>query len=306
MNEIYPYILSAFITLFTIFIIIIYLKSHSLKSYPCYFNIYFCLIITFDNVIRLFKATKTEDIDHPSISCKIQAFILSYFDKLFLISITGYSIINYIIIKFTKLYGEHTAKIYIILVSIGIILSLILTSLFFSEGISNSTFQSDRICYVKTSDDLKKSLDSVYTSLLLIIDLFCIISVLVTIKKLIKENELKNNLQNIEKYKYHFWRFTFDLILNIIIFGFVLLIVTKLLENVNSNIIDFIYITLCLISELFFTMNGELLKEIMRMITCNKVEKYKDKSNTKLMPQDQEEGNDDNDNDNDNDNEGNS
>ena len=293
-------IFSAFITFFTIFIIIIYLKSHSLKSYPCYFNIYFCLIITFDNVIRLFKVTKREDVNDPSPSCQIQAFVLSFFDKLFLISITGYSIINYIIMKNPKLYGEHTAKIYIILVIVGIILSLILTSLFFSEGLSNSTLESEDICYVKTSDPLKLGLDSVYTSLLLIIDLYCIIRVIITINNLIEENKIKNNEQNIKKLKCHFYRFIFDLFLNIITFGFVLLIVLKLLDGVKGSIKDFIYILLCLMCELFFTMNGELLKEVIRTITCNKFEK-KDKENEKLIPQGQEEeGNDDNENENDN------
>ena len=292
------YIFSAFITFFTIFIIIIYLKSHSLKSYPCYFNIYFCLIITFDNIIRLFKATKNEDAKHPSPSCQIQAFVLSFFDKLFLTSITGYSIINYIIMINPKLYGEQTAKIYILLVIIGIIFSLILTILFFSEGISNSTLESEDICYVKTSDALKIGLDSVYTSLLLIIDLYCVIRIILTIKNLIEENKIKNNLQKIEKLNYHFWRFIFDFILNIITFGFVLLIVLKLLDGLNGSIKDFIYILLCLMCELFFTMNGELLKEIIRTITCNKFEN-KDKEKEQLTPQNQEEeGNDENDNDN--------
>ena len=298
MERIYTYILSAFITLFTIFIIVIYLKSKSLKSYPCYFNIYFCFIITFDNVIRLIKAEKNEDPTHPTTSCKIQAFVLSFFDKLFLASITGYSIINYIIMIFPKIYGEYTAKIYIILVIIGIILSLILTILFYSEGISNSTLKNDDICYVKTSDGLKKVLDSIYTALLLLIDLFCIIRVLITINKLIKENQQKNNLQKIKKFKYHFWRFIFDFCLNIITFGFVLLIVLKLLEdlqNKDSSIVDFIYIMLCLISELFFTMNGELLKEIIRTITCNKWEN--NNGEALVNPNQEIEGNDDNNND---------
>ena len=58
MDTIFLYIICFLITLFTIFLMIIYCKSDILKSYPCYFNIYFCIIITLDNSIRLIPAKK--------------------------------------------------------------------------------------------------------------------------------------------------------------------------------------------------------------------------------------------------------
>lgn len=293
MDNIGPFILSSIIVFFTIFIIIMYIKSKAFKSYPFYFNIYFCLIITFDNIIRLFKANKTDTADHPSASCKAQAFILSFFDKLFLISITGYAIINYIIMINPKAYGNHTAKIYIILVIIGVVYSLALTILFYNEGISNSTLQDTYVCYVKTGNDLKLILDTVCTCSLLLIDLFCIIRIISSISKLMKSDEIEKDSNRKKKLKYHLVRFLFDFFLNIITFGYVIIIILKLITS-KGILKDCIYIVLALINELFFTINGELLNEIMRTLTCNKVEKFKKKESemdTKLSPdQDDEEG----------------
>ena len=292
MGNIFLYILSALISLFTIFLIFIYIKSHILKSYPCYFNIYFCIVISLDNIIRLIPSKDNEDPDNPSGICKTQAFILSLFDKLFLISITSYSIINYIIMINPNLYEKYTKRIYIILVFISICLALILTIIFYKPGISKSSLE-DSVCYVKTGENLKKILDTIFTCILLLIDVFCIIRILIKISRIVKNCELNNNQVNKNKMKSHFWRFLFDLFLNIITFGIVILIINKKLEFINKKYIkDAIYIIICFACELFFTINGESFKEIMRIITCNKVDKYKTRKN--LVSSTEEEEEDDN------------
>ena len=72
-------------------------------------------------------------------------------------------------------------------------------------------------------------------------------------------------------------RFLFDLFLNIITFGYILILINKILklDKEYKFLKDLIYIVLCLIMELFFTINSELFKEFMRLLTCNKVEKYR-------------------------------
>ena len=284
-QNLFLYILCPLISLFTIFIIVIYLKSDTLKSYPAYFNIYFCCIITLDNILRIFNAGKSENSDHPTTWCKAQAFVLSFFDKQFLISITGYSIISYIIMINPKLYEEHMRNIYIILVIIGFIISLVLTIIFYTRGISNSNIKYE-ICYVKTSDNFKKVLDTIYTLLLLFIDIFCIIRVIFKISKLMKEFDSQDNLNRKQNLKQHLYRFIFDLFLNVITFGYILILINKLFD---TSMKDYIYIILCLVNELFFTINSELYREIMRTLTCNKVEKYIRKENeleNKLGPDD--------------------
>ena len=290
-QNIFLYILFTLISLFTIFIIVIYLKSDTLKSYPAYFNIYFCCIITLDNILRIFNVGKSEDSDHPTAWCKAQAFALSFFDKQFLISITAYSIISYIIMINPKLYEEHVRNIYILLVIIGFILSLILTIIFYSRGISNSNIKYE-ICYVKTSDIVKRVLDTIYTLLLLFIDIFCIIRVIFKISQLMKEFDSQENRKR--NLKHHLYRFIFDLFLNVITFGHIFILINKLLD---TSMKDYIYIILCLVNELFFTINSELYREIMRTITCNKVEKYIKKENeleNKLGPDDDDDDNYDN------------
>ena len=293
MGNIFLYILSALIALFTIFLLIVYIKSHLLKSYPCYFNIYFCFIITFDNILRLIPADKNQDVNNPNAWCKAQAFILSTFDKLFLTSITSFSIINYIIMINMELYVKFTGKIYIISVIVSICLSIILTIIFFIPGISKSSLK-DSLCYVKTSGNVKIIPDNIFTCILLLIDLFCIGRILITIFKYIKKYESEGNQINKEKMKNHFWRFLIDLILNIITFGFLILLINKKLSFPEDKkfIKDGIYIILCFACELFFTMNGQSYKAIMNIITCNRVEKYKNPQNL-LQPTTEEEDNED-------------
>jgi heme/copper-type cytochrome/quinol oxidase subunit 4 len=284
------YVICPLIAIFTIFIIIIYLKSDSLKSYPCYFNIYFCLIITLDNILRIIP-TK-ENPDHASGGCKAQAFALSFFDKQFLISITGYSIINYIIMINPKLYEDHMKEIYIIFPIIGFVLSLTLTIIFFATGkISNSNMKYE-ICYVQTDNTIKIILDNIYTSLLLLIDIFCNIRTIINISRLMKDFDTKDNSHRKKKLRHHLCRFIFDLFLNVCTFGYVLILINKLFGYKSMK--DFLYIILCFINELFFTLNGELYREFMRTITCNKVEKYKikdelEKKLTKEHNEDEEE-----------------
>ena len=291
MGNIFLYILSLLISLFTIFLTIVYIKSDSLKSYPCFFNIYFCIIISLDNIIRLIPPKDNESADNPSVLCQIQAFILSTFDKLFITSITSYSIINYIIMIKPEFYEKFIKRIYIIVVLLSICLSLILTILFFIQGISNSSLE-DAVCYVKTGENLKTYTDTIFTLILLLIDLFCIIRILTTLSKMIKncDNQLKK-----EKMKKHFCRFIFDFFLNIITFIFLILLINKYLSFTGDGkkyIKDAIYIILCFICELFFTINGESYKEIMRTITCNKIEKYQKKDlQNKLTPSSEEEDN---------------
>ena len=45
----------------------------------------------------------------------------------------------------------------------------------------------------------------------------------------------------------------------------------------SPEIRDYIYIILCLITELFFTINQVCYRESMRTLTCNKLDRFKKK-----------------------------
>ena len=283
------FIINIVIALFTILLLFIYLKSPSFKSIPFYFNIIFCIIITLDNGLRLIPAEKLEDT-----WCKIQGFLLSFFDKLFITSITIYSIINYIIMVNPKCYDNNKNLLYFILILINIIISLILTIIFFCQGMSKSSLDHG-FCYINTSNPIKITLDAIYTILLLLIDLFCIIRILTKLSTLLRESDIQNNENRKKKFHHHLYRFIFDLILNIITFGFLFFLIMKWLtfldgkDGENKIVKDIIYILLCLINELFFTINSELYKEGMRIFTCNKIEKFKKQNaDEKLYPKENE------------------
>ena len=72
---------------------------------------------------------------------------------------------------------------------------------------------------------------------------------------------------------YHICRFCFDIFINIILFVFVILLINKVLpDNIGK---DLIYIIICLIIEVFFTVNKEFIKETKRIITCQKINEEK-------------------------------
>ena len=63
-----------------------------------------------------------------------------------------------------------------------------------------------------------------------------------------------------------------------------LLSVNKIIGNLSAELRDYIYIIICLIAELFFTINYEFLRESLRILTCSKVDKFKKKdSETELV-----------------------
>jgi hypothetical protein len=265
-------ILSIVIALFTILIIIIYCKGDSFKSYPCYFNIFFCLSITLDNLLRLIQIKREDKGNEVTVWCLIQALSLSLFDKIILNSITIYSIIHYLGFYKQEFYENNLKKIFITLVIINIFISCILTFIFSLLGIDSD----GEVCYVNTDESLKKILDSIYTCILLFIDIICILSLLYGLIKLSKQYKESKDYRN-SKSNLYICRFLFDLFLNIITFGYILILINKILklDKEYKFLKDLIYIVLCLIMELFFTINSELFKEFMRLLTCNKVEKYR-------------------------------
>jgi hypothetical protein len=267
-------IISIIISLFTILIIYIYFKGESFKSYPCYFNIFFCIAITLDNLLRLIQNTDL------TAWCWIQALSLSLLDKIILNSITIYSIIHFLGIHYQRFYEKNLKGIYITLIIINISISLLLTLIFaFKDNLSKGS----EVCYVNTNNDLKIILDTIYTILLLLIDILCISSIIYGVCRLSRNYKESQDALKMSASRKYVCRFIIDLLINIITFGYILLLINKKLEFIpkeHKYIKDIIYIVLCLIIELFFTINSELFKELMRLITCNRVQRFRREERT--------------------------
>ena len=267
-------IICGIITLFTILLIIIYSIDKNFKSIPCYFNIFFCIIITLDDLLRLIPQSEGvefgEKITEPNLLCKMQAMALSILDKYILNLVTVYSIINFLSIIFTNFYEKYTKAIFIILIFIGLAISLIFSIIYYLNGIR---FRSI-ICYIDSHQSFKIISDTILTSLLFLINLFCLLCVIINVIILIKKYKLKDNKIRLRTCKKHLIRLSIYLIINFITFILILLLINKLIPSGTDK--DLLYVLLCLLIELCFTMNGQLFKAFMRLITCNKIDKFKE------------------------------
>lgn len=261
-------IISIIITIFTVLLIIIYSLNKSFKSIPFYFNIFFCIIISLDDILRFVPSgvDGSQKNDGETTWCKIQAISLSILDKYILLLITIYSLINYISQFNVEFYQNHMKAIFISLIIAGILISIIISIIFFLEGISYKSL----ICYVDTYNNVKKIVDSIYTVILFLINAFCLIRVITHMIKLIKEYRDNGNSQKENSCKSHLTRLIIDLIINLIIFGYILLLINKWIPSGGYK--DFVYVLLCLVAELFYTINKQLIKAFINIITCKKEE----------------------------------
>lgn len=244
----------------SLFIIFIYVKSKFKMTYAFYFNIFFTLVIFLRNFIRALGQSENEGL------CYTQAFILSTFDKLIQTQITSYSIINYIGMFKNQFFRDNEKYIFIILSSISFVYGIVLSIIYINQGLSSETYS----CYVKTSDIVKRVLDTILSVLLLLINLFCSLRIIITLCQNLK------NAADVQKssIKYHLVRFIFEIILVTSMFLLIICIVNKLFTSPDQkDIRDIIYEAICFIMELFYTMNSEFIKEAKRILTCQPVNK---------------------------------
>lgn len=284
--KIFYIIFSILMIVFSILLIIVYLKdkknhqnkqkpSEVMKLYLCNLNIFFCSVVLLNNSIRLLPKSLTahyygdqEGVDEEdkksNFLCKIQAFSVSLLDKLLLSLMTIYSVNHYLSVFHTEYYKNNMKKIYLLLTFIGIGISLILTIIFISDGIS----LKDVLCYIHTRRVIKKVTDNIYTTILFIVNLFCLTMLLHNLTNL-KKKYIENGNQAMLKRSITFIkRFVFNLIINLCAFLYIFLLINKAFPKGNYK--DLIYILICLLVELFFTFNEYLFKAFVRLITCNK------------------------------------
>lgn len=272
-------IFSILIIIFTVLLIIVYSKDKffhgdnskngdKLKLYLCYFNIFFCIIVVLSTLFRLIPEAISVDpskkVDSPNFICSFQAFILSLLDKVLISLMTNYSIITYLSFFKSDFYLKNLKKIYLILILIGFAFSLLLTIIYYIEGVS----YKDILCYIHTRTNTKKVTDTIYTSILFIINLYCLISLIISLIKLSKKYSIAGNTIQFKKSSHFLYRYSLDLIINFIAFTYTLLVVNKVFPKGSYK--DFIYIIICLGVELFFTINENLYKAFVRLVTCSK------------------------------------
>ena len=254
--------ISVLITISAILIVIVYAKSKIFHSYPYYFNIFFMLTIMLNNLIRLIPGREEENEFDTSIQCYIQGIILTVLDKLMLCQITSYSVIYYLGSFHSEFFERNKMMIFLILSEAGFAISMILATVFSFKGMSVSS----QFCYVRTRDNTKYIVDTIVTTLLWLISVLCTLRLLLNLIKIKKEVAVFN--RKADSITYHTFRFSFNLVFNILIYLYVDLLINKKLTWMTDWTKDLYYILLSFIGEIFFTINAEVWKEAKRIITC--------------------------------------
>ena len=258
-------ILNIVMAIYGFFIIFMYLKSKIFHSYPYYFNIFYIVTILLNNLIRLIPKREEENEFEISIQCYIQGIFLAVLDKYMLCQITSYSLIYFLGSFYNQFFEKNNIVIIISLLEIGFICSLILATVFSIPGMSVGS----QYCYVKTEDNTKFIVDTTFTSILFLISLYCTIRLIVNLIKLKKE-KFANDIKE-ESVKSHTIRFSFNLVFNIVMYTYVILLILKKIkfqDDLLNFLKDMIYILLSYIGEIFFTVNTEVIKETKRIIRC--------------------------------------
>ena len=235
---------------------------------------FFGVIIALNNIIRLipfrFTVGPQEPEGQENVVCKTQAFLATLFDKLLVSLMTNYSIVNYLSVFKSDFYKKYIKRIYIILIFIGFCFSLMLTIIYYRDGIS----EKDILCYIHTRTTTKIVTDDIYTSILFLINLFCLIRLIVYLGKLSKQYSSEGKMIQFKKSTNYLNRFVLDLIINLIAFAYIFMVINKLLPKGSYK--DLIFTIICLIVELFFTLNKSLYYAFIRVLSCNKYYKITD------------------------------
>ncbi len=293
-NNLIYYICTGFsilIIFITAFLIIVYSKTKALHSYPCYFNIILCLVIEIDNILRIIpfydNPNNYDENDiirlvkiGDSYGCFFQGYALAFFDRIMLTTMTMYSAISFLGLVTFDFYKKYEKKIFIFLIIISFLIPLIMIIAF----IQNIVEQNDDVCqmtFYKDKNELniiKFIFDLVFTCILFFINLYSLLHLLIYICKLINKYKEKNQIQRVENFYFHFWKFVANLILTIITFTFVIIIKLDKIDW-SDETLSLIYIILSLFIVLFYTLNLRVLKEGKNILCCRNEETPEDNNN---------------------------
>ena len=261
MVEIITIALNILLLVLIIFILYVNISNKYFHIYPCYVKLILSLSIFFDNALCLIELNNN-DSTFENIICYSKAFLLSLFDKLIPFMLIINTLILYLGIIRRQYYSRNQKKIFYILLSIAIIVSSGFT-LFNIKGIS----LSKKICTVPDNYQTK-IIDFSIVSALLCFNIFCVLKILLYL--LDKKNEITSNSSSNKKdYNHHFNIILLMLIIDGTYFIMSLMMISKNLTKTNEDL-NLVYLGICLIVVIFYTINKNVIKEIIRIVQCKK------------------------------------
>ena len=261
--DIVTYIFTVFTVLISFYLLFLYLISKEFHKIQCYNIIIISIIVFVDNTLRIIPM----DI---YILRHIQAFLLTFLDNLLLTTITCQALTLYFGVCHTKLYYKREKIIFIISSLIGLLTSIILTTLFMIIGNSEkgeggiTNYDNSSIYFYVIGTDFKALADSIFNGVFLFFNLFFSIVLLIFITRKRKQASL-GIIEDLD-YGHHNLRIILMFIVNSFMFVESYLIIY---DKMPSDIIDLIYLISCLLVDLYYTINKIIIKETLK-IFCKK------------------------------------
>ena len=169
--DIVTYIINAIIILITFYLVFLYIKGKEFHQKKCFNILLLSIILFLDNILRLIPM-------NIYILRHIQAFILTFFDKLILTTITSQALIMYFGVCQTKLYYKNELAMFLVPLILGLLISAGLTILYIAiaykevgnGGITNFDGTSNYFYVIST--DLKVLCDTIFNAVFLFVNVF--------------------------------------------------------------------------------------------------------------------------------------
>ena len=269
--NIVTYIANSFIILITFYLIFLYIKGKEFHQKKVFNIILLGMTLFFDNILRLIPM----DV---YILRHIQAFLLTFFDKLILTTITSQALIIYFGACQTRLYYKNELAMFLVPLILGLAISAALTILYIiiankeigDGGITNFDGKNNYFYVIGT--DLKVLCDTIFNGVFLFVNVFCSVVLLIFLSQKKKKAEL-GIIEDLD-YGHHHLKIILMFILNSMMFIESFLIIY---DKMPSDYIDLIYVISCLLLDLYYAINKIIIKETMR-IFCFKLynKKYPD------------------------------
>ena len=235
-------LLNVCMILISIYLSILFIKSKSFHTYPCYNMILFSLMVSFVTILRIIPFILNYE--------KHENFFIILLDKLIICTLSMQSLIYYLGVVKTKFYYDHEKAIFFTTLSISLFISITFGLVIHQEKIP------------------KTILESTFVTIYLCITLFCTIRVLIYISQ--KKKEVKAGLIQDFDYNHHYRRILILFLLNALLFIISYILIIRNDEKYEN----LIYIVTCFAIDLVNSINRTVYRETLK-IFCKK--KYEQK-----------------------------
>ena len=250
-------ILNFIIILLTFFLILLYLITGKFYSYPCAHILNLSVILCIDNIVRVLLIPNSWN--KIQILQYFQAFLLVFFDKFILLTLTVQAFTIYVGIMKTEFYYLHEKAIFFstFFGSFGISLAFGGFYLFF--GVIKYG-----VYYYAKDTDSKKILDTIFNSVFLLFNtFFCVIIIL---NMIIRKEILEKSVINSDNYIHSLYKIILIFIFNSLLYIESYLIIYDKMP-VPFDYIDLVYLVTCLLTNLIYSFNKKVIYETKKLFS---------------------------------------